>query len=170
MTLSYDAMVEALTRQGVPRPLAERRARQEHGLPAEQPSPLSTAAPERRDDILEKDEQREIRKLFLVFGFKVYWLSQARKTGQTKGLPDLWCIHPDHVDVHHRVGLWWETKRQRGGRHSDEQSTFGKDCHAATVLYGTGDRYDAAAWLRAHGFTDDGPEIYPPTPKRWNCG
>src|SRR5262245_53468878 len=44
----------------------------------------------------EKEEQRKIRNLLVAYGCRVSWLSQARRTGQTRGFPDLWFFGPGH--------------------------------------------------------------------------
>jgi hypothetical protein len=115
-----------------------------HTPPAPDPAALAQAA--RDAAILEKEEQREVWQRFVVCGFKGYWLSQARETKQTPGLADLWFMHPDR-----ELALWWETKRQKGGKHSDAQKEFARLCHVCRITYGTGDRYDAERWLVEHG-------------------
>lgn len=97
---------------------------------------------EKRADVLEKDEQREIRKLFIAFGFQVYWLSQARRTGQTAGVPDLFMLHRELP-----VGFYWETKRQVGGKLSPAQQDFRDGCIRCGIGYGCGDRYAARTHL-----------------------
>lgn len=106
------------------------------------------AVESKRANILEKDEQRAIQKMAIAVGFKVYWLSQAERSGQTPGLGDLWMVH-----VGRSVAGWWESKRQVGGERSRVQEDFGDECLACSVRYGFGDRYEFARWLTQHGFT-----------------
>jgi hypothetical protein len=47
-----------------------------------------------RDARLEKDIQRDVYKRYRNFGCEIYWLSQARETRQTPGVPDLIVFHP----------------------------------------------------------------------------
>lgn len=102
----------------------------------------------RRADLLEKEEQRAIRKMAIAIGFHVYWMSQARSTGQTKGVGDLWLAHRGR-----RFCAWWEAKRQKGGTRSSAQVEFGEECELAQIPYGFGDRYAFARFLEQHGFT-----------------
>lgn len=154
MTSPYDAMVAQLTALGIPRPKAEARARAECD-----PAPdLALEDQQARElDAQEKDEQREIRKLLTSFGFRVFWLSQARRSGQTPGLADLWCVHERLP-----IAFWWETKRQGGGRHSPAQLEFAWLNTRAGVATFSGDRYEAAALLVAVELAEAGP--YPPYP------
>jgi hypothetical protein len=155
VSLSYDAIVDGLVRQGVPRAAAERRARDEIGF-----SPEQRAAEERRENVLEKEEQYEIRKLLMAFGFHVYNLSQARAAKQTPGLPDLWNVHRTLP-----IAFWWETKRQVGGELSEPQEDFRDECHRCHVGHGTGDRYAVAEHLRQLDLAELGT-VYPPQIKR----
>lgn len=138
MSLPYAVVVEGLVAVGVPRDRAEERARLECGIPA----PLA----ERDAAVDEKREQVEVRKRFVVCGFAVYTLSQARASKQTPGLPDLWFVHRDRP-----IATWWEVKRQIGGRFSEAQIAFRIQCERCGVGYGAGDRHAAAAWLVEHG-------------------
>jgi hypothetical protein len=74
----------------------------------------------------EKDEQREIRRIFLRRGAVVYWLSQARKTGQTPGVPDLLAFDPFR-------GLVFIEVKGAGGKARPEQLEFRELCLAAGV-------------------------------------
>lgn len=83
---------------------------------------------------LEKDEQRDVYRLYTAVGCEVVWFSQPRETMQTAGIPDLkvYCV---------RKGLtWWhETKRPQGGRQSDAQLRFqqrAKRCGEHYILGG----------------------------------
>lgn len=119
-------------------------------------SPSETSAPDDRayadrttprdPNVDEKTEQRKIREQAVRFGFRVYWLSQAGPTGQTKGVGDLWLVNRARG-----LALWWESKRQVGGKRRPDQVVFGEDCAAAGVGYGYGDRYDFDGWLIAAG-------------------
>jgi hypothetical protein len=76
----------------------------------------------------------------------VYWLSQARKTGQTAGVPDLWLMHRELP-----IALYWETKRQVGGRLSEPQIRFRDACIRCNIGHGVGDRHAARSFLIARG-------------------
>ena len=98
------AAVEELVSMGIPRTKAEARVRDLYPTEAIQ---VDKAA-DRRASVLEKDEQRAIRKMAIAVGFKVYWLSQAKASGQTPGLADLWIAHPAR-----QLAAWWEKHRPR---------------------------------------------------------
>lgn len=142
--IGYESMVEQLTAIGVPRDKAEARARAEY---PELAAALDRNA-QRREDILEKEEQRIIMNMARAIGFKVYNLSQPRASKQTPGIGDLWMSKKARS-----FAGWWETKRQVGGERSSEQVDFGDECLAGSVPYGYGDRYHFAEWLQHHGFT-----------------
>jgi len=138
----YDAYVAQLERAGVARWAAERQASEKYPDAARE----KQLEAERRENVLEKDEQREIRKLLIAFGFRVYWMSQARKSGQTRGIPDLWFAHESLP-----IAGWMEVKRATGGRFSEAQKTFAEDCRRAGVLYVAGDRSAARSLLMQQG-------------------
>lgn len=71
---------------------------------------------------IEKVVQREVRQKFIQAGCTVYWLSQARRPGQTAGLPDLYVFHAGRG-----VAFWFECKRP-GGQLSTEQLEFQRLC------------------------------------------
>lgn len=101
-------------------------------------------------DALEKDEQREVMKMYRAHGCVVRNLSQARKTKQAPGLPDLFVVHRG------KSHAWWhETKRPVGGRYSPAQLEFRDDMQACGVGWVGGDRRAAAAQLRAIGAVVD---------------
>lgn len=156
--LTYEEIVNSLVAQRVPRDKAEARARELCGAPAPDPAALAQAA--RDAAVLEKTEQVEVRKRFVACGFDVYNLSQARAAKQTPGLPDLWFMHRALP-----IAVWWETKRQVGGVHSEAQRTFAADCDRCKVNYGTGDRYDAERWLVERGIAGVLAGAFEPT---WN--
>lgn len=141
---AYAAMVSELVGLGFPLSAAEAKARATYPETAQ----ALDVAVVKRANVLEKDEQRIVRKMALAVGFKVYWLSQARDSKQTPGLPDLWLACE-------ATGLcaWWETKRQVGGARSTAQEEFAAECIASRIPYGFGDRYEFARWLTANGFT-----------------
>lgn len=138
MALTFDVIVAGLEAVGVPRHRAEERARVECGL--------ATPGAERDATIDEKREQVEVRKRFVVCGFQVYNLSQPRATKQTPGLPDLFLVHRSLP-----IALWWESKRQVGGKLSPAQLEFAEACTRCAVGYGTGDRFDAERHLVSIG-------------------
>ena len=116
-------------------------------------APIALPADARRADVLEKREQAVITKMARVLGFHVYNLSQARRTKQTPGLPDLWLAHEGK-----QFAGWFEAKRQVGGTRSSAQLDFACECFVAGIPYGFGDRYAFSAFLSLHGF------IPPPVP------
>lgn len=140
---AYAAMVSELVGLGFPLHAAEAKARSTYPETAQE----LDIATKRRANILEKDEQRAIRKMAITVGFKVYWLSQAERSGQTPGLGDLWLVH-----VTRKLATWWETKRQVGGERSRVQEEFAAECVLCNVGYDFGDRYAFARWLLEHGF------------------
>lgn len=91
---------------------------------------------EKDEDVLEKTEQLEIRKLAITYGFKVKNLSQARKSRIAYGIPDLYLVHQLLP-----LALWWETKRSVGGRFSTPQEEFRDDMLRTRTPYGAGDRF-----------------------------
>jgi hypothetical protein len=148
--LSVDEIALGLQRQyGLDADTAQRRARSVVGtLVTPEPTSAELREEARRADLLERHEQNACRKMALAIGFKVYWMSQARRTGQTRGPSDLWLSHRGR-----RFCAWWESKRQVGGKRSSEQVDFGDECLAAGIPYGYGDRYAFAHFLQEHGFT-----------------
>lgn len=143
--LEYTTLIENMTRTGVGREAAERFARSRYPDAAAQQAKFDAE----RENVLEKEEQREIRKLFIAFGFEVYWLSQARNSKITRGVPDLWCMHRERP-----IGFWWETKRAEGGRFSEAQLRFREHAERCGVGYGCGDRRDARHHLMRLGLAE----------------
>jgi len=127
---------------------AERRMklRQQGARTFDVPDPAPAEFTPRDASILEKTEQLEVRKRFVVCGFKVRNLSQPRATKQAPGLPDLWLVHRALP-----IAVWFETKRQVGGRYSDAQLEFRDDCDRCGVTWRGGDRYAAERYLVAIG-------------------
>lgn len=141
----YQAMVEALVAQRVPRGKAEARARE---LCADAPATVPAALDPL---LLEKDEQAFCYDLLRAYGFKVRNLSQARATKQAPGLGDAWLVH-----LRLGVALWWETKRQVGGELSPDQVEMEADCRACGITYRYGSRYDLARYLLQLGLAEEG--------------
>jgi hypothetical protein len=106
------------------------------------PDPAELARIERDAGVLEKTEQLEVVKRLRVCGFIVYNLSQARASKQTPGLADLYCVHRELA-----LALWWESKRQVGGKYSDAQREFKAHNDRCGVLCLGGDRYDVERFL-----------------------
>ena len=107
----------------------------------------------RSRDWLEKDEQRECWRLLLALGWQVKWLSQAQRSQQSKGLPDLFARH-------HRRGLllWVEVKRpDKPSPFTPEQRAFRDDC-LPFEHHVLGTEANLRAYLEAQGF-----ELPPPT-------
>ncbi|GJG88706.1 hypothetical protein tb265_38870 [Gemmatimonadetes bacterium T265] len=130
---------------GIARQALERQLR-EQADEAERRRALAITA--RGEDVaaVEKATQHDVVKVFRALKGEVYVLSQARAAKQTPGLPDLWVAWPARG-----VAGWFETKRPKGGRLSDEQVAFAAQCLAAGVAYGVGSRKDAEAWVIALG-------------------
>lgn len=134
---------------------AERRAKlREQGAssfgdptpPAPTLTPEQLAQQQRDANAREKEEQWEVTKRFRVCGFKVRSTSQARASKIAPGIPDL--------IIHHRdapIFLFWESKRQVGGKYSDAQLEFREDCERAAITCIGGDRYDAERYLVSIG-------------------
>jgi hypothetical protein len=80
-----------------------------------------------------KDAQAECRRVFVDGGCEVYWLSQARKSGQTPGLPDLIVFGPPGAPFL----LMWETKSGHG-KLSDAQRKFALHCQRTSTRYAAG--------------------------------
>jgi hypothetical protein len=89
------------------RHLAEQLATQDAAAAAARRAQL----PPEDDGRLEKAEQLACVRIVRALGGKAYNLSQARRSKQTPGLPDLWCVFFAHA-----LAFWWETKRPGGGR------------------------------------------------------
>lgn len=81
-----------------------------------------------RELVREKDVQRRIYRELTRIGCTIYWMSQARKTGQTPGVPDLIVFHPDR-------GLAFIEVKAPGGKIRREQAVFRTHCAAAGVTY-----------------------------------
>jgi len=141
--LTYDTMVAALVSSGVPRAKAEAKAREECRLPG-----IDLGA-EKREAVLEQEEQREVAKIFQAFRFRVWWLSQSRATKQTPGISDLFLTHETLS-----IAFWWETKRQKGGKLSTAQVEFREHCLRCGVRHYVGDRHAAAQLLVSEGLAE----------------
>ncbi len=107
---------------------------------------------------LETAETIEIAKHARVMKFKVRSTSQFRASQVARGLPDLWITHernPRRIVGSHEpmaFAMWWETKRQVGGKRSSEQLDFGGECIDAGIPYGYGDRFDWLDYVESRGF------------------
>lgn len=112
---------------------AERRAK---GLPlhetAEEVEQLREKRVAEEDARLEKEIQRDVYKIYRAFGCELYWMSQARATRQTAGVPDLIVFHPRT-----RSMFYHECKTPRG-KLSPAQVVFQEQCTRAgiTVVVG----------------------------------
>lgn len=126
-----DAVVALQKRTGWDRLSCERAIRRS-------PQFASVAAPEpvRDENVQEKAEQVEIRKIAITYGFTVRNNSQARPSRVAFGIPDLILVHKRCP-----IFLWWEVKRGVGGKRSTPQVEFGDDMIRCGIGYGYGDRY-----------------------------
>lgn len=116
-------------RANVSRDAARAAAARELGIPL-------SAFDEADGAVLEKQEQAEIRKLLIAYGFRVYNLSQSRASKIGIGIPDLWFAHTKLP-----IAGWCEVKRQRGGVVSPAQREFADECARTNVVHILGDRY-----------------------------
>jgi hypothetical protein len=95
----------------------------------------------------EKAVQRAVYALYVAHGCRVFWLSQARATGQTAGLPDLYVFHEG-------VGAsWWHEVKPPTGALSDAQRDFQRLCTATLTRHVTGGEEAARRMLAALGIT-----------------
>lgn len=78
----------------------------------------------------EAREQRLGIRLLQLHGYQTWRIGQRNATGtQDPGVPDVCALHP-------KYGLlWWEAKREIGGRQSAAQQRFELACWAAGVSY-----------------------------------
>ncbi|HEY7236537.1 MAG TPA: hypothetical protein VH539_20415 [Gemmatimonadaceae bacterium] len=153
----FDIALAGMIARGIPREKAAATLRADPRFAPE--SLTSNTGVDRRDLVLEKEEQAEIVKRFRVCRFAAYNLSQARASKQTPGLPDTYFVHTERP-----MAVWWEAKRSIGGRFSDAQREFAAHCLRCHIPYGSGDRSDAERWLVAHQFAQviDGSLYYRP--------
>jgi hypothetical protein len=100
-----------------------------------------------------KEMQRRVRRVFIGAGCTVYWLSQARRSGQTPGLPDLIVFGPPGAPW----GLMWETKAGRGET-SAAQRTFAQHCARVGWCYRSGGESAARRFLREQSVAAPHPE------------
>lgn len=91
----------------------------------------------------EKAVQRAVYQLLVKCGCAVYWMSQARETRQTPGVPDLIAIHPLR-------GLAFVECKAPNGRMSRAQRLFQHLCGEANITYILADSVEPVRdWLRA---------------------
>jgi hypothetical protein len=76
-------------------------------------------------NLRESEVGEEVRHFLKRVGWRYYSLAQGRKTRQTPGLPDLWCLHPSG-----RPPFWVELKSETGTS-SPAQLEFAALCHTA---------------------------------------
>lgn len=79
----------------------------------------------------EKAVQSAVWQLLKIAGCKSYWLSQMRKTGQTKGIADIFTFHRT------RGAAWIETKHPTNmqAKQSPEQAEFQEWCKITGQTY-----------------------------------
>lgn len=122
-----------------------RQSRRDAGLPLEETPAEAKARTQEEDHRREIEIQREIRRLFLAHGFRVCWLSQARRSKQTAGIADLWVTHRGRG-----IAFWFEVKAE-GGEQSEAQHEFELDCIATNTTYVLGGYATAENYLREMG-------------------
>jgi hypothetical protein len=91
---------------------------------------------------LEKDVQRGVYRLLVQLGCGVYWMSQARATQQTAGVPDLLVFSPAR-------GLFFVECKRPGGQQSPAQRSFQLRSEAAGVRYILGGVVEVAEYMGA---------------------
>lgn len=122
-----------------------RRERRKKGLPLEE-TPAEAAVRIADDDArLEKAIQADVMKLYHAHGCTVRNLSQARRSKQAPGLPDLYVTWP-RMTGQGPIAWWHETKTPTGVQ-SPAQRTFQIDNEACGVSYVIGGVPAAAAFL-----------------------
>jgi hypothetical protein len=108
-------------------------------------------------DPLEKFIQRDIQKLLLLLGAKVYVLGTRRPRGdqqgtrQSPGLPDLIAFLPARLPSRRSRILLIEVKR-KGNDLSQAQFDFQTLCQAANIAYVTGNLDRVIDWLVAEDY------------------
>jgi hypothetical protein len=105
----------------------------------------------RDPNIDEDEEQVEVETMFRAYGAVVYRTSQKRPSKVSRGIADLIVMFPTRG-----FSLWWETKRQVGGKQRPDQVQFERDCRAGGWTYRLGDRYDVARYLLNLGLAEEG--------------
>lgn len=145
---AYRDRYELLIRANVGAEAADRHARQLHPDAAAEWDKASSAEAQRNANIAEDREQSVIMKMARAIGIRAWNNSQKRRSKVAPGIPDIMFSKRDV-----KFFAFWETKRQVGGKASEEQLVFAGDVEAAGVNYGRGDRYHFAEFLKAHGFT-----------------
>lgn len=93
----------------------------------------------------EKPVQKAVYDLYTGAGCAVYWLSQARRTGQTAGLPDLYVFHEA------AGASWWHEVKPPTGDLSDAQREFQQRCAKTLTRHVTGGEEAARRMLAALG-------------------
>lgn len=112
---------------------AQRRtARRANGLPLSE-APPPPDVPIAEADLQWQAMQRAVYRVFKAAGCDVYWLSQARATGQTPGIPDLLIFGPPGAPFM----AWWESKAGRG-KLSPAQQAFQRQCQRCGIRFGSG--------------------------------
>lgn len=115
----------------------------------DRPAPLGGFA--RDPNIDEDEEQAKVMEIFRAYGAVVRSTSQKRRSKVALGIADLIVMFPARG-----FSLWWETKRQVGGKQRPDQVEFEKDCRASGWTYRLGDRYDVARYLLNLGLAEEG--------------
>lgn len=109
-----------------------RRERRESGKPLEPDAAEFKARLQEDDDRIEKLIQRDVWKLYHAFGCECFWLSQARSTRQTAGVPDL-------IVFHRRSGvMFFHEVKTPTGIQSPAQAVFEELCKATGRWYALG--------------------------------
>ena len=130
----------------------EARARVRQVSSAETPKPAAPEVPglqwiQRAKGWKEKDEQRECWRLLLGLGFQAKWLSQAQRSQQSKGIPDILARHQRR-----QLLLWVEVKRpENPSPWTPEQRAFA-DERLQCEHYVVGTEANLRAWLLQQGF------------------
>lgn len=135
-------------------------ARARGGIPA-QPVELAHEIPglikiPRPSTWIEKDEQRECWRLLLGLGWRVLWLSQAQRSQQSKGIPDIMARHRVR-----RLLLWVEVKRpDKPSEWTPDQRAFAEE-RLPFEHYVLGTEANLRHYLEAHRFEMPAPAYQP---------
>ena len=96
-------------------------------------------------NLRESEVKQEITALLKRIGWQVWSTSDGRKSRNTPGLPDMWCMASNG-----RPPFWVEVKSETG-KPSPEQESFAALCHHAGTGYVMGGVTQVLAYLKKIG-------------------
>lgn len=97
------------------------------------------------------EELQAVKAVYEGAGCYCYLTTQAQRTNATKGLWDMYVLHP-LVD-----GGWWHEGKHGRGVLTEEQVVFGQRLAISRVLHVVGGELDALAFLRSIGIVKTVP-------------